>query len=55
MDTPMEIARENYYNKHGYYPEDLKREHPCYSCIAFDRCDGVEYGRCEDYTEESED
>ena len=55
MDTPLEIARENYYNRHGYYLEDLEKEHPCYGCIDFNRCSGAENGnRCEDYTE-SED
>lgn len=55
MDTPMEIAREDYYNRHGYYPEDLKKQHPCYNCTEFDYCSGTEvWSRCENYKESEE-
>ncbi len=55
MDTPMEIAREDYYNRYGYYPEDLKKQHPCYNCTEFDYCDGTEvWSRCENYKESEE-
>ena len=54
MNTPMEIARENYFNRRGYYPEDLIKEHPCYSCKYFHKECGVpdDGNRCEEYKEE---